>query len=105
MINLTGLRARILFTVGVSTAAIMMLLSWGMLYNWRRSLLAEEISNARAVSGAFSVAVIDALIFADQDLQQAEGFLDNYVVMFMAQNPRLRAITILDQDGHTAARS
>jgi two-component system NtrC family sensor kinase len=105
MINLTGLRSRILFTVGVSTAAIMMLLSWGMLYNWRETLLAEEKANALAVSGAFSVAVIDALIFADQDLYQSEGFLDNYVVMFMAQNPRLKAITILDQNGHTAARS
>ena len=105
MIKLTGLRARILFTVGVSTAAIMMLLSWGMLYNWRETLLTEEKANALAVSGAFSVAVIDALIFADQDLYQSEGFLDNYVVMFMAQNPRLTAITILDQNGRTAARS
>ncbi len=101
----TGLRSRILLTVGISTAAIMMLLSWGMLYSWRSTLLAEEEANALAVSGAFSVAVIDALIFSDQDLYQSEGFLDNYVVMFMAQNPRLRAITILDQDGHTAARS
>lgn len=105
MIKLTGLRARILFTVGISTAAIMMLLSWGLLYSWRSTLLAEEEANALAVSGAFSVAVIDALIFADQDLYQSEGFLDNYVVMFMAQNPRLTAITILDQSGRTAARS
>jgi len=105
MISLTGLRSRILLTVGISTAAIMMLLSWGMLYSWRATLLAEEKANALAVSGAFSVAVIDALIFADQDLYQSEGFLDNYVVMFMAQNPRLTAITIVDQSGRTAARS
>ncbi len=105
MIRLTGLRARILFTVGASTAAIMMLLSWGMLYSWRGTLLAEEEANALAISGAFSVAVIDALIFAEQDLYQFEGFLDNYVVMFMAQNPRLTAITVLDENGRTAARS
>ncbi len=105
MITHTGLRSRILLTVGASTAAIMMFLSWGMLYSWRNSLLTEERATIQAISGAFSVAVIDALIFADQDLYQAEGFLDNYVAMFMAQNPRLTAITVLDQTGRTTARS
>ena len=105
MINLNGLRSRILLTVGASTAIIMMLLSWGMLYSWRDSLLAEEKATVRAISGAFSVAVIDALILADQDLYQSEGFLDNYVALFMAQNPRLTAITILDQGGRMTARS
>ena len=100
-----GLRARILITVGLTSTVIMLLLSWGMLYSWRRSLVAQEEANARAVSRAFSVAVIDALIFADQDLYQSEGFLDNYVDMFMAQNSRLRAITILDPQGEIVARS
>lgn len=104
-LHLTGLRARILLTVGVTTAAIMMLLSWGMLYSSRISLLEQEENNALAVSRAFSVAVIDALISAEQGLYQSEGFLDNYVAMFMEQNSRLRAITILDPAGRTVARS
>jgi len=101
----TGLRARILLTVGLTATAIMMLLSWGMLYSWRHSLMEQERTNALAVSRAFSVAVIDALIFADQELYQSEGFLDNYVDMFMEQNSRLRAITILDPEGTVVARS
>lgn len=100
-----GLRGRILLTVGAVTTAVMMLMSWGMLYSWRASLLEQEERNALAVSRAFSVAVVDALIYADQDLYQSEGFLDNYVAMFMAQNPRLRAITILDPQGRVVARS
>lgn len=100
-----GLRARILLTVGLTSTAIMLLLSWGMLYSWRRSLVTQEKANALAVSRAFSVAVIDALIFADQDLYQSEGFLDNYVDMFMGENARLRAITILDPGGTVVARS
>jgi signal transduction histidine kinase len=100
-----GLRARILLTVGLTSTAIMLLLSWGMLYSWRRSLVTQEKANALAVSRAFSVAVIDALIFADQDLYQSEGFLDNYVDMFMGENARLRAITILDPAGEVVARS
>ena len=100
-----GLRARILLTVGLTATVIMMLMSWSMLYSWRGSLVLQEKTNAQAVSRAFSVAVIDALIFADQDLYQSEGFLDNYVDLFMAQNPRLRAITILDPAGSVVARS
>jgi len=100
-----GLRARILLTVGLTATVIMMLMSWSMLYSWRGSLVLQEKTNAQAVSRAFSVAVIDALIFADQDLFQSEGFLGNYVDLFMAQNPRLRAITILDPAGSVVARS
>jgi len=100
-----GLRARILLTVGLTATAIMMVMSWSMLYSWRESLVSQEKSNARAVSRAFSVAIIDALIFADQDLYQSEGFLGNYVDLFMAQNSRLRAITILDPAGSVVARS
>ncbi len=100
-----GLRGRLLMTVGLTAVLVMMLLSWGILYSWRLSLLRQEEGNALAVSRAFSVAVIDALIFADQDLYRTEGFLDNYVEMFMEQNPRLRAITILDPSGRVVARS
>jgi|GEM_PF-486870 len=100
-----GLRARILLTVGLTSTLVMMVLSWSMLYSWRRSLVRQEKANAQAVSRAFSVAVIDALIFSDQDLYQSEGFLDNYVDMFMEQNSRLRAITIFDPDGAVVARS
>jgi len=103
--HITGLRARILVAVGVTTTVVMMLMSWGMLYSWRSSLVDQEEENALAVTRAFSVAVIDALIFASQDLYQSEGFLDNYVAMFMTKNPRLRAITILDPQGRLVARS
>jgi len=100
-----GLRSRILLVVGLTASVIMMVMSWGMLYSWRRSLVHQEQTNAQAVSRAFSVAVIDALIFDDQDLYLSEGFLDNYVDLFMTQNPRLRSITILDPAGAVAARS
>ena len=100
-----GLRGRILITVGVTATLVMMLLSWSMLYSWRRSLVHQEETNAQTVCRAFSVAVIDALIFNEQDLYRSEGFLGNYVDMFMGRNPRLRAITILDPKGDIIARS
>jgi signal transduction histidine kinase len=100
-----SLRTRILTTVGLTIFMTTMILAWGILYSWRETLIAREESHALAVSRAFSVAVIDALIFAEMDLDRSEGFLDNYVRMFMEQNRRLRSITILDPDGGVVARS
>ncbi len=100
-----GLRARILITVGVTTLMLMMVLSWGILYSWRRSLVRQERADALAVTRAFSVGAVSAKIFADQGLDQSEGFLDNYVEMFMSGYDRLRAITILGPEGEVVARS
>lgn len=101
----TGLRGRILLTVGLTTILIMMLMSWGILYRWRHGQILREEVTALAVSRAFSVAVIDALVYADQGFSQPEGLLDHYVELFMVQNERLRAITILDPEGKVVAHS
>ena len=100
-----SLRTRIMVTVGAIVVLITMLLSWGLLYSWRETLVAREESHAVAVSRAFSVAVIDAMVFAEMDLHRSEGFLDNYVTLFMAMDPRLRSLTILDPGGRIVARS
>lgn len=100
-----SLRTRILVTVGAIVVLITMLLSWGLLYSWRGTLVTREENHAVAVGRAFSVAVIDALIFAEMDLHRSEGFLDNYVTLFMEMDPRLRTLTILDPDGRIVARS
>jgi len=101
----TGLRGRILLTVGLTTILIMMLMSWGILYRWRQGQIQREEATALAVSHAFSVAVIDALVYAGQGFDQPEGLLDHYVELFMVQNQRLRAITILDPEGEVVAQS
>ena len=100
-----GLRGRILMTVGATTILITMLMSWGILYRWRQGQIQREEVHALAVSHAFSVAVIDALVYADQGFDQPEGVLDHFVDLFMDQNRRLRAITILDPAGEVVARS
>ena len=103
--NRIGLRGRILLTVGVTTILIMMLMSWGILFRWKQGQILREEVTALAVSRAFSVAVIDALVYADQGFDQPEGLLDHYVELFIVQNKRLRAITILDPEGEVVAQS
>jgi len=104
-VSSAGLRGRILLAVGLTTIVIMMFMSWGILFRWRQGQIHREEVSALAVSRAFSVAVIDALVYADQGFDQPEGLLDHYVELFMVQNKRLRAITILDPQGEVVAQS
>ena len=100
-----SLRTRILLTTAGTITLIMMVISWGILAEWRQTLLAKERQNAVAITRAFSVTVTEAMIFEENDLAQSEGFLDNYIAGFMLQDPRLRYIIITGPNGETIARS
>jgi signal transduction histidine kinase len=100
-----SLRTRILLTTCGTITLIMMAISWGILVQWRQTILAKEQQHAVALARAFSVTVIEAMIFEENDLTQAEGFLDNYISGFMRQNPRLRYIAIAGPGGENVARS
>ena len=100
-----SLRTRILLTTSGTITVIMMVISWGILAQWRQTILAKEQQHAVAITRAFSVTVIEAMISEGNDLSQSEGFLDNYIAGFMRQNPRLRYIAIAGPDGERVARS
>ena len=100
-----SLRTRILLTTSGTITVIMMVISWGILAQWRQTLLAKERQHAVAITRAFSVTVTEAMIFEANDLAQSEGFLDTYITGFMRQNPRLRYIAIAGPGGEKVARS
>jgi two-component system, NtrC family, sensor kinase len=100
-----SLRTRILLTTAGTITLIMMVISWGILAQWRGTLLAKERQNAIAITRAFSVTVTEAMIFEENDLARSEGFLDTYIAGFMQRDPRLRHITIVGPDGRVIARS
>ena len=100
-----SLRTRVLLTTCGTITLIMMVISWGILIQWRQTILAKKQEHAIALARAFSVTVIEAMIFEENDLTQSEGFLDNYISGFMRQNPRLRYIAIAGPGGENVARS
>jgi two-component system, NtrC family, sensor kinase len=105
LIPADSLRTRILLTTAGTITLIMMVISWGILAQWRGTLLAKERQHAIAITRAFSVTVTEAMIFEENDLAQSEGFLDTYIAGFMQQDPRLRYISIVGPGGETIARS
>ena len=100
-----SLRTRILLTTSGTITVIMMVISWGILAQWRQTIIAKEQQHAIAITRAFSVTVTEAMIFEGNDLAQSEGFLDNYIAGFMRENPRLRYIAITGPAGERVARS
>ena len=100
-----SLRSRILLTTAGTITVIMMVISWGILAQWRQTILSKERLNAVAITRAFSVTVTEAMIFEGNDLAQSEGALDNYIAGFMNQNPRLRYIAIAGPGGEPVAHS
>jgi two-component system, NtrC family, sensor kinase len=100
-----SLRTRILLTTSGTITVIMMVISWGILAQWRQTIVAKERQHAIAITRAFSVTVTEAMIFEGNELAQSEGFLDNYIAGFMRQNPRLRYIAIAGARGEKVARS
>ncbi|MBM4398433.1 MAG: HAMP domain-containing protein, partial [Deltaproteobacteria bacterium] len=100
-----SLRTRILLATGATIALVMMVVSWGILLQWRRTVLAKERGYAEAVAQAFSVTALESLIAEENELAPSEGFLDGYVADFIRQNPRLRYIVVVDASGERVAGS
>jgi signal transduction histidine kinase len=100
-----SLRSRILLTPAGTITVIMMVISWGILAQWRQTILSKERLNAVAITRAISVTVTEAMIFEGNDLAQSESSLDNYIAGFMSQNPRLRFIAVTGPGGDQVAHS
>lgn len=98
-----SLRTRILLATGGTITLVMMVVSWGILLQWRGTVLTKERNYAHAVVQAFSVTALEALISEENDLAPGDGSLDVYVADFMRQNPRLRHIVVVDADGDQVA--
>ena len=99
-----SLRTRILLTTAGTITLLMMVISWGILMHWREAILTKESQNAVALTRAFSVVVLEAMIDEANEIAQSEGFLDSHLSGFMRQNPRLRYILIAGPDGRRIAR-
>ncbi|MBK8167673.1 MAG: HAMP domain-containing protein [bacterium] len=100
-----SLRTRILLATGATITLVMMVVSWGILLQWRRTVLAKEQDYAHAVVQAFSVNALESLIAEENDLAPGEGSLEGYAADFVRQNPRLRHIVVVDADGDLIAGS
>ncbi|TVQ67556.1 MAG: sensor histidine kinase [Balneolaceae bacterium] len=79
-----SLKIKIIFYVGLIIAFLMMIISIAFLYQFRSVILEKEISNARSVSSAAAIPILDAFIFSEQDFYDPSQILERHISYFMA---------------------
>jgi two-component system NtrC family sensor kinase len=100
-----SLRTRILLTTCGTITLIMMVVSWAILAQWRHTILVNERQHGIALTRAFSVTAVEAMIYEENGLTHSEGFLDSYIAGFMRRNPRLRYVAIVRPGGDRIVRN
>jgi len=86
-----------LFTGGVITL-VMMTISLTILFQWRAVIIEKQITNCESVANAFSIPVLDALIYAEQEELQKEDLLETYIDNYMTKVEGIKYISIMDNN-------
>ncbi len=105
MIHLKSLKARILLFMGILIIVLLMLISISVLFRWRAMILDSQRQNALSMAQTFSLSLLDALIYQESGLLQAEGLVENHMHNFLKKNPQVKFIELYDSEGRIIVRS
>lgn len=103
--TLLSLRGRFLLVVGSLVSAVMLAVFAGVTLTWRGMILEELCRRAESVTKAFSVPVLDNLIYQAMGDQHVEDLLDSHVHNFILKEPTARYLVITDAAGGFIAGS
>ena len=105
MSRVVSLKAKILTLMGSIIIMLLMAISISVLYKWRALILENKRESALLVTQAFSVSILDALIYQESGLLQNEGYLENHIHNFLKKNNAVQFILVYDQSGQIIVRS
>ncbi|PIE01413.1 MAG: hypothetical protein CSA81_11890 [Acidobacteria bacterium] len=99
----TGLQAKILILVGLTTTWILLSSALFFSFQSKRIVSTQLKRSSRLVTRAFSVSVLNAMIKDANDFEQVEDVLGHYTLEFMETNPQVVSISISDAYGQVIA--
>lgn len=102
---MVSLRTRILLLIGGLLAISMLVISVIVFYQWRNLMIDDQRNSALLVSEAFSISILDALIYQENEMLQSEDYLEYYFLHFMKKNRQVRYIALHDPKGNLVACS
>ena len=100
-----SLKTRMVLAVGTVITVLMMVISLGILFQWRSLILNKLHNRAESVTRAFSISVLDALIYSENGNFQAEDLLESYINDLKQRVPGIRYIAVLDNHRRVIAHS
>jgi len=101
----SGIKIKIMLVTGSVITFIMMTISLSILFQWRAIIIEKQIANSESIANAFSIPVLDALIYAEQEDLQKEYLLETYIDNYMTKVEGIKYISILDNNLQVIAHS
>ena len=99
------LKAKIILLVGTLIAVLMFGISFSITFQWRNLILQHQMQNTQELTKTFSIPVMDAMIFLENDNQEYEPHLRAQIKDFSEKVSRLKYIMLTDNDNRIIAHS
>ncbi len=100
-----SLKWKLMVRVGTVVAAVLIILAVVVFVKWRALIIQKQTTTVTSITGAFSVFVINTLIYSDSIYIEKEYLLDTYILDFMRDNKSVQYAVVQDSLGNTIAAS
>ena len=101
----SSIKLRVLSIIGVVVSLLMIIISIGILHQWRALIIEQETDNVKSIASAFSIPVIEAMIHADQEQGSRDDLLISHVQNFRDNVEGIVYISIQDINHRIIAHS
>jgi len=101
----SSLRVRITFYTGLLITILMAVISISIIFTWRSLIIKNEIENAIELSRAFSIPMLDALIYSGNNLGYPDVQIQSQITDFHEKVPNILFIHLRGENGEMIARS
>lgn len=101
----SSIKLRIITIIGGVFSLLMILTSIGILMQWRTLILEQQTENAKAITRAFSIPVIESLIYSERENVFSGDLLESHIQNFMQNVEDIRYISIQNNNNRIIAHS
>ncbi|MBP3191351.1 ATP-binding protein [Natronogracilivirga saccharolytica] len=101
----SSIKFRILAVTGVIVSVLMIVISIGILLQWRNLIIEQQKENALSVSRAFSIPVIETLIQSEREGVIGGDLLESHIQNFLDNVESITYISIQDNEHRIIAHS
>jgi signal transduction histidine kinase len=100
-----SLKARLMFIIGSITALLMLLISVGILSQWRTMIVGNLRQNAEGVTRAIAISLTDAFLYGDEEDPPLEDLLERNIRNYSSTITGLTHIAVIDNSGRILAHT
>jgi two-component system, NtrC family, sensor kinase len=101
----SSLKTRLMIIIGGITALLMMIISVGILFQWRTMIMETLRQNAIGVTQSIAISLTDAFVYGEEGDPPLEDLLERYIYNFTTTIPGLTHIAVVDDTGRILAHS